>query len=253
MARIWDKFLTERDQQVFAASGYGAQAGFGARPALLVIDASYAFVGDRREPILESMRRWHNSSGEEAWDAVASIGRLAKVFRARKLPVIYTSHQYRADSWDAGSWRWKNPRMGDQAASPSNIDPHEIVAEIAPQPQDVVILKQKPSAFFGTNLLAYLQLLGCDSLIMTGGTTSGCIRASVIDAFSYNYRVSVVEEGCFDRSQASHAINLCDINAKYADVIPESAVLAYAEGLDTNLFPELPKAQIPNAQTSKVQ
>ena len=98
-------------------------------------------------------------------------------------------------------------------------DGNEIVAEIAPGPQDIVIYKQKPSGFFGTNMASYLTLLGCDSVIVTGTTTSGCVRATVLDAFSLNYRIALAEEGCFDRSQASHAINLCDMNAKYADVV----------------------------------
>ena len=82
-----------------------------------------------------------------------------------------------------------------------------------------MIYKQKPSGFFGTNMTSYLTLLGCDSVIVTGTTTSGCVRATVLDAFSLNYRIALAEEGCFDRSQASHAINLCDMNAKYADVV----------------------------------
>ena len=101
----------------------------------------------------------------------------------------------------------------------TNLDGNEIVTPIAPGPKDIVVLKQKPSGFFGTNLASYLTLLGCDSLIVTGTTTSGCVRATVLDAFSLNYRVALAEEGCFDRSQASHAINLCDMNAKYADVV----------------------------------
>ena len=105
------------------------------------------------------------------------------------------------------------------------IDGNEIVAEIAPGAQDIVIYKQKPSGFFGTNMTSYLTLLGCDSVIVTGTTTSGCVRATVLDAFSLNYRITLAEEGCFDRSQASHAINLCDMNAKYADVVKTSEVL----------------------------
>jgi nicotinamidase-related amidase len=242
VARIWERFLTERDRQVFAAAGYGSAVGFGKRPALLVVDASYAFVGDRREPILKSIERWHNSSGAEAWDALDCIARLAARFRARGLPVIYTTHKYRDDNWDAGAWHWKNRRTGDEpAASASALDPHAIAAPVAPQAGDIVILKQKPSAFFGTNLMSYLTLLGCDTLVFTGGTTSGCIRASVIDAFSYNFRTAVVEEGCFDRSEASHAINLCDINAKYADVVAEAEVSAYAASLPDGLYPNLPQ------------
>jgi nicotinamidase-related amidase len=122
----------------------------------------------------------------------------------------------------------------------TNLDGNEIVAPIAPTPQDIVVLKQKPSGFFGTNMASYLTLLGCDSLIMTGTTTSGCVRATVLDAFSLNYRVALAEEGCFDRSQASHAINLCDMNAKYADVIKTSEILAYLENLPIGMF-DLPK------------
>jgi maleamate amidohydrolase len=103
-----------------------------------------------------------------------------------------------------------------------------------------VVYKQKPSGFFGTNMASYLTLLGCDSVIVTGTTTSGCVRATVLDAFSLNYRISIAEEGCFDRSQASHAINLCDMNAKYADVIKTAEVLAFFDALPTGLF-DLPK------------
>jgi nicotinamidase-related amidase len=103
-----------------------------------------------------------------------------------------------------------------------------------------VVLKQKPSGFAGTPLLSYLTLLGCDSVLVTGTTTSGCVRATVIDAFSYNFRVILAEEGCFDRSQASHAINLCDMNAKYADVIGVAEVIDYITRLPSGLF-ELPK------------
>ena len=74
-----------------------------------------------------------------------------------------------------------------------------------------MIRKQKPSGFFGSNLASYLTLLGCDSLVVTGTTTSGCVRATVVDAFSLNYRVILAEEGCFDRSEASHAVSLCDM------------------------------------------
>jgi len=240
--RIWDAFLTERDKQVFKASGFGATAGFGERPALLVIDVSYGFAGDRPEPILESIKRWSNSCGAESWDAIARIKELAAAFRAKRLPVIYTTGQSRADGWDMGSWAWKNSRTGESLPKPSQrLDANEIVPEIAPEPQDIVVFKQKPSGFFGTNLASYLQLLGADSVIVTGTTTSGCVRATVLDAFSLNFRIAIAEDGCFDRSQASHAINLCDMHAKYADVVPTAEILTYVAGLSDDLFPNLPK------------
>jgi maleamate amidohydrolase len=242
---IWNQFLTERDKAVFAASGYGARGGFGKRPALLVIDVNYAFCGDKSEPILESIKRWRNSCGEESWPAVAAIKSLCDKAHDKGVPVIYTTGIRRSDNWDSGSWSWKNSRGSEKPVVPvSNIDGNQIVDEIAPAPQDIVIRKQKPSGFFGTNMASYLTLLGCDSVIVTGTTTSGCVRATVLDAFSMNYRVAIAEEGCFDRSQASHAINLCDMNAKYADVLKTEEVLSFLDTLPEGLF-DLPKGDAP--------
>src|ERR671929_1693494 len=235
--RVWDKFLTERDRQVFAAAGYATPQGFGKRPAVLVVDVNYAFCGDRPEPILESIKRWRNSCGAEAWDGVKAIKRLLAAARARGLPVIYSTGTRRDDDWDRGSWDWKNSRAAERPRTQaSGQDGNTIVPDIAPQPQDVVIEKLKPSAFFSTPLLSHLVLLGADSVIVAGTTTSGCVRATVVDAFSNNYRVAIVEEGCFDRSQASHALSLCDLNAKYADVVKLEETLAYIETLPTGLF-----------------
>ena len=111
---IWNRFLTERDRAVFAAAGYGARAGFGNRPALLVIDVNYNFCGDRSEPILDSIKRWRNSCGTEAWDGVARIRELIDAAHAQGVPVIYTTGVRRADNWDSGSWSWKNSRTGER-------------------------------------------------------------------------------------------------------------------------------------------
>jgi nicotinamidase-related amidase len=234
---VWNKFLSERDKQVFAAAGYATRQGFGQRPAILVVDVNYAFCGDRPEPILESIKRWRNSCGAEAWDGVKAIKRLLAAARARGLPVIYSTGTGRDDDWDRGSWNWKNSRASERPRTQaSGQDGNTIVPDIAPQLQDIVIEKLKPSAFFGSPLLSFLVLLGADSLIVAGTTTSGCVRATVVDAFSNNYRVAIVEEGCFDRSQASHALSLCDMNAKYADVVRLEETLAYIEALPKGLF-----------------
>jgi nicotinamidase-related amidase len=153
----------------------------------------------------------------------------------------------RADNWDSGSWSWKNTRTDERPlVTRTERDGNEIVDEIAPEPHDIVVLKQKPSGFFGTNLLSYLVLLGCDSVIVTGTTTSGCVRATVLDAFSNNFRVTIAEEACFDRSEASHAINLCDMQAKYADVLKVEAVKRYLASLPKGLF-DLPPGVAPTA------
>src|ERR1700746_2067588 len=144
--RIWDKFLTERDKAVFTAGGGGARAGFGKRPALLVIDVNWAFCGERPEPILESIKRWRTSCGEESWVALQYIRSLIEGARANGLPVIYTTGERRPDNWDAGSWRWKSTRS-DEASGTAHydIDGNEIVTMIAPGPKDILIKKQKPS------------------------------------------------------------------------------------------------------------
>ena len=157
----------------------------------------------------------------------------------------------RRDDNSIAAWLWKNSRGNeDRQTIVSNLDGNEIVTPIAPEPQDIVVLKQKPSGFFGSNMASYLTLLGCDSLIVTGTTTSGCVRATVLDGFSLNYRVALAEEGCFDRSQASHAINLCDMNAKYADVVKTDEVLAFFETLPSGMY-ELPSGNKPAPKETK--
>jgi maleamate amidohydrolase len=234
---IWSRFLTERDKKVFASGGFGARQGFGKRPAVLVIDVNYIFCGDKPEPILESIKRWRASCGEEAWEGVRAIAQLLGAARKRGVPVIYTTGARRPDNWDAGSWAWKNPRATEQPRTEQgSLDGNTIVAEIAPASEDIVIRKHKPSAFFGTPLQSFLVQLGADSLLVTGTTTSGCVRATVVDAFSCNYRVAVVEEGCFDRSQASHALSLCDLHAKYADVVKLEEAIAFLQSLPEGIF-----------------
>ena len=114
---IWNKFLTERDKAVFGASGYGARGGFGKRPALLIIDVNYAFCDERPMPILELIKRWRNSCGEDAWVAMPYLKSLIDKAHAKGMPVIYTTGVRRDDNWDNGSWSWKNGRSDEDIAS----------------------------------------------------------------------------------------------------------------------------------------
>src|ERR1700680_1957328 len=124
---VWDKFLTERDKAVFSAGGFGARMGFGKRPALLVVDVNFNFCGDKPEPILESIKRWRNSCGAEAWDGVKAIRKLLAAARARALPVIYTTGVQREDAWDRGSWTWKNSRgLERPRTAAANLDGNTI-------------------------------------------------------------------------------------------------------------------------------
>lgn len=232
--RIWDDYLTETDQKVFEASGYGSFLGFGERPAILIVDVNYAFTGDKDEPLLDSIKKWHNSCGERGWAAIPHIQSLLAAGRAKNLPIFYsTGFEKRADGFGKGLWR--NSRKWEEEP-PAEFLGTDIVAEIAPEERDVVIRKTSPSVFFGTPLAAYLNSLGADSLIVCGTTTSGCVRGTVVDAFAYNFRVALAEEATFDRGEASHAMSLFDMNAKYADVMPTAQIVDYIDSLDADLF-----------------
>jgi maleamate amidohydrolase len=232
----WDDVLSDAERAVFEAAGWGRSAGFGQRPAVLVVDMNYNFCGDRPEPILKSIERWRYSCGEVAWNVgIPAIESVLSVARAKRLPVIYTTNPRRDDGFDLGVWVDKSYRSAD----PVDVVGHrgnEIVDPIRPWPGDLFIEKRKPSAFFGTTLVSHLTHLRADSLIVMGTTTSGCVRASVVDAISYDFRVVVPQEAVFDRSSLSHKVSLMDIHMKYADVTTTASVLAYIEGLAAGLF-----------------
>jgi maleamate amidohydrolase len=232
MARVWDDIPTEKDKLVYAAAGYGQRAGLGRKPTIIVIDVNYNFVGDKPEPILESIKRFHMSCGEAGWVAVRALQQVLPVAREREVPIFYSTGKPRSGTQSifAGQWAAKNLRTGEAGED----DGHQIVAEIAPCPGDILIPKEKPSLFFATPLLSYLIFHNVDTVLVCGTTTSGCVRATVIDAFSYNFKVGVIEECTFDRGEVSHKVNLFDMNAKYADVMPVAEVLNYLQSIPTS-------------------
>jgi maleamate amidohydrolase len=250
--RVWDTFLTEEDKKAYAATGYGARGGFGKRPAVIVVDVNYAFVGDKDEPILESIKRWRNSCGSVGWQAIPHIRALLAAARSSRIPVFFsTGKDRRPDGFDSGAWAFKN-RRNDEDLKPvvTGVRGNDVVKEIAPEPHEFLIEKLKPSVFYGTPLIGYLVELGVDTLLVCGTTTSGCVRATVLDAFNNNYHISVVEECTFDRFESSHAINLFDMNAKYADVIGVDEAADYLRGVQQGIyddkigFPERAKAGV---------
>lgn len=230
--RIWDDYLTERDRRVFESAGYGKHVGFGTRPALFIIDVQYNFCGDEPQPILEAVKKYRTACGEEAWQAVPYIERLMKICREKNLPIFYSVSERRPDMLDSGVQIGKSHR-GNEKTSQEGTHATQTVDSLKPRPEDFLIGKRKPSAFFGTPFMSHLNFLDIDTLIITGCTTSGCVRATAVDAFSYNFKVTIPEETTFDRFQSSHAMNLFDLNCKYADVVPTSDVARYLEGLPT--------------------
>jgi nicotinamidase-related amidase len=198
---------------------------------LLLIDLYRAVFGDRSEPLLEAIKTWPSSCGPAAWEALPSLQQLLAAARSAGIPVIHITMLANAGmpGWFEGVHGQAATRPTDPAALDRQRRAPEIIDELAPIDGEVVLRKSAPSAFWGTPLMAELNRFDVDTLIVAGESTSGCVRASVIDAFSYNFRVAVIEEATFDRGEASHAINLFDMDQKYADVIPLEDALAYIE------------------------
>lgn len=217
--RPWDGFIPEEDLKCYDAAGFGRPTGFGKRPALLIIDVQYRTVGTRRMPYWEAIEEFRTSCGEVAWNAVDHIAPLLKTFRESGFPVIYP-HVAPKLAYDAG-------RLGQKVPAIMGIPErgYDFVAGIEPVATDILVPKKHPSAFFGTPLVSYLIDAEVDTLVVTGCSTSGCVRSTIIDAFSYNFRVTVPEECVYDRSATSHAVNLFDLAYKYADVRPVAQVM----------------------------
>ena len=229
--QIWEEILSERDRQVIQHSGHAARRGLGKKPVVFVVDAQEHFVGTKTN-ILESISVYRTSVGEDAWRAVDCIKQLIERARQLDVPVMYSRSGFLKAEEAFDSFARKRKQADVTHGVPSLKV--EIVSEIAPQPEDVVIEKRYPSAFFGTPLMSFLHAWGADTILLTGFTTSGCVRATCVDAMSYNFNVGVVADGCADRLEISHKASLLDMNMKYADVISLEEALRYLNGLETN-------------------
>lgn len=198
-----------------------ARWGLGERPAVLVVDMTEAFVRDR----------WPTGWGATGEPCAAAVARLLEAARPRGWPVVYTTPARGISGPEVGGWLRGRP---GPSMFPFDGPPEagEIVAELRPEPGDVVIAKPKPSGFFATQLTGVLTALRVDTVVVTGMTTSGCIRATVNDAFAHNYRVVVPVECVADRSQLSHRVELFDMAVKYADVVALEELLTHLAGGD---------------------
>ncbi|MFQ5872478.1 MAG: isochorismatase family protein [Dehalococcoidia bacterium] len=197
----------------------GVRIGFGKRPALIVIDMQHDFV-DPDAP---------TTCAPIAQRAVPHISRLLAAARQARVPVFYTQGLVRPDLSDVGLWKSKARQEGRVLVEGTRGA--AIIEESAPQEGDIVIRKRRPSAFFNTELDVFLRAFQIDTLIVTGTSMSGGVRATIVDAFSRDLRVIVPRQCVVDRMEAVLEANLADVDAKYADVIDVQEALSYLEGL----------------------
>jgi len=217
----WDQVITDDEKKRYKEAGFGGQGSIGKRPALLIIDVQYRTIGTTPKPYWQAIKEYPTSCGDVGWNAVENIKRLVSLFRDRGFPILYPHVAPKNLATDGG-------RLAEKIPSIMGIDAkgYEFVEEIAPISRDILLPKKHPSAFFGTPLVSHLIDLNVDTLVVTGCTTSGCIRSSVTDAFAYNFKVLVPDDAVYDRSPTSHAVNLWDMNAKYADVHTSSEIIS---------------------------
>ena len=197
----------------YLRAGFGGRLPFGDCPALLVVDAVMAYL-DRGSPLF----------AQGFVDALAVIERLVAAARAAAVPVIFTGVRYGADGRDGGLFFRKVPALRCfLEGSPLGAFP----PTLQPRADEVVVVKQYASAFFGTSLAATLNAMRIDTLLLCGFSTSGCVRASALDAVQHGFAPFVVRQACGERDARPQEANLFDLQAKYAEVIDEAQALAH--------------------------
>ena len=199
------------DLAVYERQGFGNSSGFGERPALLIID----FVNGFNDP--------DQFGGGSIDAAIKKTQGLLEACRSKGVPVAFTRVVYASDGSDAGIFTLKAPALKTLT---EDADGAQIVPELAPRDGEYIVRKTQASAFFGTDLIGWLTLNGVDTVLVTGCTTSGCVRASVVDSVSYNFRTVVVTDCVGDRAQGPHEANLFDMGQKYADLMTADEVIA---------------------------
>jgi maleamate amidohydrolase len=221
-AMPWDGVIPEDELEIYRTFFKRKhEPHVGDAAAVLAIDLYEKVFAGGAVPVAEANRAHPGSCGINAHQAVPVTQKLFAGARAARIPVIYTT----------GNFSNRVTATNRVRGSDEGANGYRIFSAYAPEANDLVIYKERASAFYGTPLDAHLQKLGVRSLIVCGDSTSGCVRASVVDAYSRGFHVTVVEECVFDRSRISHAVSLFDLHHKYADVMPASEVLEHLDAL----------------------
>lgn len=227
--KIWDQYLEEQDKKVLERGRFARRMGFGKNPAIIVVDAQKYMVGE-----LGKESEWPSSSGEPGHKAMEQIVALVNHGQKRNIPVFFTRFEIDPSGKDMGVYALKRDLLKTPHWCLSGEIGAELVNDLVPNDKDIVFVKKKPSCFHGTPLLGYLVERQIDTVIVVGGSTSNCVRATVFDAASYNYRVIIPQEAVFDRFPISNAISLFDMDRQFADVVSAQEVLNYFDTLYKN-------------------
>jgi maleamate amidohydrolase len=208
--------MAEDKRVIYKRSGLGHRIGYGKHPALLIVDMQIGFTAPERSPLAGNLD-----------SQIAAINRLIRVARNSGTPIVFTVVGYDPKiPGDGGLWPEKAPTLLELKLGSDLV---ELDPRLARTPEDLLLVKKYASAFLGTPLASTLVSRGVDTVVVTGCTTSGCVRATVVDALSYGFRPIIPEEAVGDRAQEPHDANLFDMDSKYGDVVSLSGALAYLE------------------------
>lgn len=216
----WEAYIPEHDREIYRLANFGGPSQGGQHPALLIVDALWAFIGHRPVDIFEAIQEYPTACGRAGWEGMGHIAEALATCRRLEIPVVYVcATANRGEQMGLTTRRARPEPMPDAEA-------YQIPEAIAPGSGEPVITKTKASAFFRTPLDVLLRRAGVDTLLIAGSTTCGCIRATAVEAHSLGFHTWILEDAVWDRSPFSHAVALFELHMKYAHVVTVAEAMA---------------------------
>ena len=219
----WEDVVPKSDREIYSRAGFGKSANWDGRPALVVVDALWSFIGHKPVDVLEAIKEYPTACGKPGWDGMDKIAIALDYFRAASLPIVYVCADGSFSDLYGPTTRNRKPvsRQDDGA--------FEIPEIIAPLVGEPIVKKTKASGFFRTPLDILLRRIGVDTVLLSGCTTSGCIRATAVDSHSLGFETVLLEDAVWDRSWFSHAVSLFELSMKYASVVTVGDAISQIE------------------------
>ena len=219
----WEEVVPKPEREIYSRAGFGTRARWDGSPALLVVDALWSFIGHKPVDVLEAIKEYPTACGKPGWDGMDKIATALEFFRAASLPIVYVCADGSLRELYGATTRTRKP------VSPQENAAFEIPEMIAPLAGEPIVKKTKASGFFRTPLDVLLRRMGVDTVLLSGCTTSGCIRATAVDSHSLGFETVLLEDAIWDRSWFSHAVSLYELSMKYASVATVGGAISEIE------------------------
>ncbi|MDA8081021.1 MAG: isochorismatase family protein [Actinomycetota bacterium] len=219
----WEEVVPKSEREIYDLAGFGQSARWDGKPALVVVDALWSFIGHQPVDVLEAIKEYPTACGKPGWDGMEKIAIALDYFRVASLPVVYVCADGSFQDAYGPTTRTRKPVSRQDKAA---FEIPEIIAPLAGEP---IVKKTKASGFFRTSLDVLLHRIGVDTVLLSGCTTSGCIRATAVDSHSLGFETVLLEDAIWDRSWFSHAVSLYELSMKYASVVTVDDAMSQIE------------------------